>query len=718
MKQPVSILIGIVFFFVVVSVNGAENSSPPGVEELEKKLTQLSGKDKIDVLNRLSYLTHEQSPGKCIEYCRQALELADSFNYPAGEGTALQHLGMTYRVLKESEKALEYTQRAIMIYEKLGDKKKIANALNSMGVIYLYNAQYDRSIDNFLKALDIGEEIDDKKEIKDSLNNIGVVYFWQNDSSKALDYYQRSLQIERESGSQNGIAASLNNIALVHHQAGNYKEALHYYNESLKIDEAASNNPAIANTWMNLGIIEANMGNYKKSEEYLNKSLALAESLGLKLQIIQILSNLGELYFQDKQYDKALKYSEKVLEISGEMKTTETIKNTYLTLSTLYESKGNYKKALEYYRLFFEAYKAMFNEESTRQMNEMQTRYETLKTNKKIEILEKDNQIQKVQLGREKFTRNAFITGFIMVVIILLLLFKKYLYLLAFWKKQKYIGEFRLMDIIGSGGMGVIYKAHHIKNKAEFYAVKVLREELSENQDIVKRFKQEASIIDNLEHDNIVKIIERGQYKQKFFIAMEFLEGKTLETVLTEDGWLSLPDSLHIMTQIADALAFIHSKNVIHRDLKPSNIILTNHKSSGNVVKLLDFGVARLKFQMKLTRTGVLLGTTPYLSPEQITSSDVSTASDIFSLGIIYYEMLCGRKPFGGESENDIIKEILGSRPVEPQLLRAEIPRALSSLVMRMLEKKMGSRPTSSEILSTLKEIFSNQFPPADNSDD
>jgi serine/threonine-protein kinase len=176
--------------------------------------------------------------------------------------------------------------------------------------------------------------------------------------------------------------------------------------------------------------------------------------------------------------------------------------------------------------------------------------------------------------------------------------------------------------------MGIIYNAHHIKNKSETYAIKVLREELSHHQDIIKRFKQEATIIDKLDHPNIVKIMERGQYKQKFFIAMELLKGKSLDEILAETGALDLPACLHIMIQITDALTLIHSKNIIHRDLKPSNIMLIKKDGDPHFVKLLDFGVARMRYQTKLTKTGILLGTTSYLSPEQITNSGVSTTSE------------------------------------------------------------------------------------------
>jgi serine/threonine protein kinase len=189
---------------------------------------------------------------------------------------------------------------------------------------------------------------------------------------------------------------------------------------------------------------------------------------------------------------------------------------------------------------------------------------------------------------------------------------------------------------------------------------------------------------------------------------MELLKGKTLETKLAEDGQMHLNECLHIMKQITAALSLIHSKNIIHRDLKPSNIMLVNNNGDNHFVKLLDFGVARMKFQTKLTRTGILLGTTNYLAPEQINNSGISTASDLFSLGIIFYEMVCGTKPFTGDSESDIIKDILEKQPMEPQRLRDDVPQELNTLIMRMLEKRKESRPSGPKVQEILHTINNN----------
>jgi serine/threonine-protein kinase len=285
---------------------------------------------------------------------------------------------------------------------------------------------------------------------------------------------------------------------------------------------------------------------------------------------------------------------------------------------------------------------------------------------------------------------------------------RKYISLSSFWKKQKIIDKFKIIDEIGSGGMGTVFKANNLMNKRETVALKVLREDLFKDEANRKRFKQEAAIIDQLDHPNIIKIYERGRSGQKLFIAMELLEGKTLAHKIAEKKKLGLVESVHIMLQVADALSKIHSKNIIHRDLKPENIMLILKEGDSNFVKLLDFGLARMQHQTRLTQTGTVIGTINYMSPEQITGQGAFPASDIYALGIIFYEMITGDQPFIGETTIDIMKQIIDKSPIEPIRFRFDISFELNHLIMRMLEKERDLRPSVSEVLKQLRIIDRN----------
>ncbi|MFC2146775.1 serine/threonine protein kinase, partial [Acidobacteriota bacterium] len=270
---------------------------------------------------------------------------------------------------------------------------------------------------------------------------------------------------------------------------------------------------------------------------------------------------------------------------------------------------------------------------------------------------------------------------------------------------QKYIGQFRLIDEIGSGGMGIIYKAHSIRDKTNTAAIKVLKQELFKDETSRKRFKQEAAIIDKLDHPNIIKIIERGEYKEKLFLAMELLQGKTLNVKIDEQGKMELKGCLHIMIQISDALVLIHGKNIIHRDLKPANIMLIERDGDPNFVKLLDFGLARMKFQTRITRTGILMGTLNYMSPEQLAHSEFSSASDVYSLGVTFYEIVTGKIAFPGDTANEIMRQVLDTTPIEPRRFRPDIPGELNDLIMKMLGKDKESRPVIKDVFENLQKI-------------
>jgi ligand-binding sensor domain-containing protein/tRNA A-37 threonylcarbamoyl transferase component Bud32 len=194
---------------------------------------------------------------------------------------------------------------------------------------------------------------------------------------------------------------------------------------------------------------------------------------------------------------------------------------------------------------------------------------------------------------------------------------RKHLKLITFWKKKNYIGHYRIIARIGSGGMGMVYKAYHVmeKKKTKSVAVKVIREELTTDEMQRKRFLNEALIIDRLDHPNIVNVIERGEYNNQLFLVMEMLEGESLAELIRKNVKISIQEAAGIMNQLVDALAKIHEKGIIHRDLKPENIMLMKKEETGYFVKLLDFGLARDQTLTRLTETGEILGTINYLLP-------------------------------------------------------------------------------------------------------
>ncbi len=281
----------------------------------------------------------------------------------------------------------------------------------------------------------------------------------------------------------------------------------------------------------------------------------------------------------------------------------------------------------------------------------------------------------------------------------------RHLTLIAFWKKKKYIASYEIDEQIGVGGMGIIYKVHSLMDKNKTYALKVMREEYMLDEVQKKRFKNESLLIDRIEHPNIVKIYERGEDNEKLYILMELLEGQTLAERYRDGLYPSIYQCVHIMRQAADILVALFREDVIHRDLKPENIMLVKQNGDPDFVKLLDFGIARVQTFTHLTETGHVVGTLPYMPPEVISEGILSPVVDIYSLGVIGYEMLTRRKPFINESAVEILKQIINDEAVKPIEINPLTPPLLNDLILKMLSKDPDDRPDAPRVLALMEQL-------------
>lgn len=286
---------------------------------------------------------------------------------------------------------------------------------------------------------------------------------------------------------------------------------------------------------------------------------------------------------------------------------------------------------------------------------------------------------------------------------------QKHMRLISFWEKRKYIGSYEIDEKIGVGGMGEIYRVHSLMDKSKSFAIKIMKEEFLLDELQKKRFKNESLLIDRIEHPHIVKVFERGEYNEKLYLVMELLQGQNLSQRYKNNNYPSITQSIHIMKQVADVLVNLHQDNIIHRDLKPENIMLINYKGDPDFVKLLDFGIARVQSFSSLTESGQVLGTLPYMPPEVLSEGNLSPAVDIYSLGIMAYEMLTRQKPFKDNKPLETIKSILHTTPPPPSALNPHIPLWLNNLVILMMDKIESNRPVALQVLAILNN------PPVDN---
>ncbi|MBI5116345.1 protein kinase [Candidatus Poribacteria bacterium] len=251
----------------------------------------------------------------------------------------------------------------------------------------------------------------------------------------------------------------------------------------------------------------------------------------------------------------------------------------------------------------------------------------------------------------------------------------------------KEIGNHRILKELGRGGMGVVYKANQL-SLGRLVAMKVLPQHLTSDQAFIKRFENEARAIAKLNHPNIIQIYDISHEEQLYYYTMEFIEGTPLDEIIYKEGFLPLDRATSIIIQVAKALQYAHSQGIVHRDIKPSNIMID--KTSR--VKVTDFGLALQERTTRLTVEGGIVGTPEYMSPEQAAGETATPRSDIYSLGVVFYELLTGKVPFEAESPLMLINKIQNSEPEWPRSINPDIPAEVERIIQTMMAKNTRDR--------------------------
>ncbi|MDH4218821.1 MAG: protein kinase [Candidatus Aminicenantes bacterium] len=264
-----------------------------------------------------------------------------------------------------------------------------------------------------------------------------------------------------------------------------------------------------------------------------------------------------------------------------------------------------------------------------------------------------------------------------------------------------FAGRYQIIEELGKGGMGKVYKVHDTKIK-EKIALKLIKPEIAKDKKTIERFSNELRLTRKIRHKNVCQMFDLGEDQGTQFITMEFVPGEDLRSLIRRIGQLPIGKSISIAKQICEGLTEAHRLGVVHRDLKSNNIMIDKE---GNV-RIMDFGIARSLEAKRITGAGVMIGTPEYMSPEQVEGKDVDQRSDIYSLGVILYEMVTGRVPFEGDTPLSIAVKHKTEAPQDPKELNDQLPSDLSSLILRCLEKDKEKRyQKAEEVLSELERI-------------
>jgi serine/threonine protein kinase len=264
-----------------------------------------------------------------------------------------------------------------------------------------------------------------------------------------------------------------------------------------------------------------------------------------------------------------------------------------------------------------------------------------------------------------------------------------------------FAGRYQIIEELGHGGMGKVYKVQDTDIN-EKVALKLLRPEITLDKEAVERFSNELKLARKISHRNVCRMFDLGRAEGLSFITMEYVPGEDLKSFIHRSKQLTIGTALSIVKQVCEGLGEAHRLGVVHRDLKPGNIMIDKDGDA----KIMDFGIARSLSGRGITGTGVMIGTPEYMSPEQVEGKDVNQRSDIYSLGIILYEMVAGRVPFEGDTALSIAMKQKGEAPKNPQSLNPNLPDDLAGVILKCLEKDPPKRyPSAADLRAELEQV-------------
>lgn len=369
---------------------------------------------------------------KALEYYQVALKKRIEIDDKQGMALSYNNIGNLYIAESNYDKAIENQEKALKIRQGINDKAGMAMSYNNIGLIYTDKGEYQKALDHQLKSLAIKEELGDKYGMAMSYNNIGLIYYKLDNLNKALLYHSKSLDFNKQVGNKQGVAMSYNNIAIIYDRQKDFSKALENNLMSLKIRENIGDLRGAAMSYSNIGLIYSNQNDFDKALEYQLKALKIKVEIEDKIGLTISYINVASIYMKQAEHGDLLQlkpaaeYIQKSLDLSKNIGYKDGEMNAYLSFSELNDVKKDYKEAFRYHKLYSISKDSLFSDESTKQMAEMNARFETAKKDK--ELIQKDAEIkeQQAQTKQQELQRNTLIIGFVLAIFFSLFIFRSY----------------------------------------------------------------------------------------------------------------------------------------------------------------------------------------------------------------------------------------------------------------------------------------------------
>ncbi|MBK9983020.1 MAG: tetratricopeptide repeat protein [Saprospiraceae bacterium] len=524
----------ILFFICLLQIFNSNLCVAQNTHKLDSLLNELStakeDSDKVFTLNAVSRLFWQSSDYlKARKYAEDALKLSEEINYGKGKAGAYTNIGITYEDQGDFSKALEYFLIVIKISEEISDKKGQAHGYLECGNIYYYKGNYPEALNSFFTANKLYEEIGDMEGVASGHITMGVINYEQGNFTEGVANILAALKIEETRGDTQAIAGCYINLALIYTKQHNYTDALRSNFSALKIMERIGDKKSSFNCYNNISQIYILQKDYVKALNYSLAALKIAEGINDKKSISYAYINIGTAYIGLKEYKEARKYLEDALSISKGIGSKDGITDVYLSLASLDSAVGNYNLSLKHYKLYIFYKDSLLNENKSRQIEEMKTKYESEKKDNEIILLTKDKELQNSVIKRQKLVKYYFIAGIVTLLLFFILFYKNYQtkQLLKLQTLRNRIA-IDLHDDVGSTLSSITIFSELAKQQSN-EAIHLL-DNISESSR--KMLESMADIVwtINPENDNFEKII----WRMRSF-AYELLRAKNIDFEFTAD---------------------------------------------------------------------------------------------------------------------------------------------------------------------------------------
>lgn len=404
------------------------SSQSPGQSNIDSLKTVISraqdDSTKVDQLLQLSKGLLDVSPLDAILYANQAHDLAEKLNYRKGAGYALKNKGLGYQRQGKYLEALENWQESLKVFESINFQQGQANILQNLGTIYFDQADDEKALEYFLKALKVAEQIADTLRIAENLANIGAIYGKKKATyDNAIEYDLKALAFNERLGNADAVGTISVNVGEIYFDKGDDTTALKFYQKSLKAYEGSANTPYALN---HIGLVYKKRKDYDRAIQIHDQAYKMAEKLDAKLDLAQSLLYLGDVYREKKEFNRAIETYEHALTAAKQINANVELKDIYRGLSQVYYGVSDYGNAFRYQTMMIDIKDTLYNIETDRKLGTLVFNFEIQKKEGEINLLTKDKTVKDLQIKRQKFAKNSFMVGLLLVFLIALLIFRNY----------------------------------------------------------------------------------------------------------------------------------------------------------------------------------------------------------------------------------------------------------------------------------------------------